>query len=131
VAIDRRSFIVASASGGGILALGGGLAMSRGLETSALGTVPRNEAFPKLPIGMNLSGIADWEPGYPFRNLFLGARPWVTRNESLQGPHDTKAQSAFQYDADGYPLQVPVAVPGQAEPQILFTYVPNSRCPGN
>lgn len=131
VAIDRRSFIVASASGGGILALGGGLAMTRGLETSALGTVPRNEAFPKLPIGMNLAGIADWDPGFPFRNLFLGARQWITRNQSLYGPHDTKAQSAFQYDADGYPLQVPIAVPGQAEPQILFTYVPNSRPPGN
>lgn len=131
MAIDRRSFIVASASGGGILALGGGLAMSRGSDTASDGMVPRNEAFPKLPIGMNLAGIADWEPGFPFRNLFLGARQWISKNQSITGPHDTKAESAFQYDADGYPLQVPVAVPGQAEPQILFTYVPNSRPPGN
>lgn len=131
VAIDRRSFIVASASGGGILALGGALALSRGTDTSAYGTVPRNEAFPKLPIGMNLSEVVDWEPGFPFRNLFLGARPWVTRNESLKGPHDTHTQSAFQYDEDGYPLQVPVAAPGYTEPQIVFTYVPNKRPPGN
>lgn len=131
MAIDRRSFIVASASGGGILALGGGLAMSRGSDTASDGTVPRNEAFPKLPIGMNLAGIADWEPGFPFRNLFLGARPWVTRNASLQGLHDTKTQSAFQYDQDGYPLQVPINVAGFTEPQILFTYVPNCREPGD
>lgn len=131
VGIDRRSFITVSASGAGILVLGGGLAMSRGTETSAYGTVPQNEAFPKLPIGMNLSGIADWEPGFPFRNLFLGARPWISKNQSLAGPHNTNVQAAFQYDEDGYPLQVPTAVPGQAEPQILFTYVPNSRPPGN
>lgn len=131
VAFDRRSFILASASGGGILALGGGLAMSRGSDTAAYGTVPRNEAFPKLPIGMNLAEVVDWEPGFPFRNLFLGARPWVTRNESLKGPHDTHTQSAFQYDDDGYPLQVPVSSPGEMEPQIVFTYVPNKRPPGN
>ena len=111
--------------------MGGGLAMSRGSDTAAYGTVPRNEAFPKLPIGMNLAGIADWEPGFPFRNLFLGARPWVTRNASLQGLHDTKTQSAFQYDQDGYPLQVPINVAGFTEPQILFTYVPNCREPGD
>ncbi|WP_292948332.1 hypothetical protein [Novosphingobium sp.] len=90
----------------------------------------RGNAFPKLPIGMNLAGIADWEPGFPFKNLFLGARPWLTRNLSGSGPHDTKAQEAFQYDSDGYPLQVPVASPGEAEPQTVFTYVPNVRKPG-
>ena len=30
-----------------------------------------------LPIGMNLSGIADFAPGYPFLNLMWGARPWA------------------------------------------------------
>jgi hypothetical protein len=106
------------------------LALSAGTENSASGTLIRNETFPKLPIGMNLAPIADWEPGFPFRNLFMGARPWITRNLGWAGPHDTKEQSAFQYDDDGYPLQVPIAVPGLTEPQVVFTYLPNCRRSG-
>ena len=92
--------------------------------------VARDDSFPKLPIGMNLAGIADWEPGFPFKNLFLGARPWITRNLSGGGPHNTGTQDAFQYDDDGYPLQIPVAAPGHAQPQAVFTYVPNVRKAG-
>ncbi|MXP44618.1 hypothetical protein GRI65_09135 [Altererythrobacter sediminis] len=80
---------------------------------------------------MNLAPIADWEPGFPFRNLFLGARPWLTRNLIRSGPHDTKLQGSFQFDRDGYPLQVPVASPDSSEPQTVFTYLPNCREPGN
>lgn len=128
--LDRRSLLLGSASGVGIFSLGlsglwAGTTMKPGLEPVAL-----NDSFPKLPIGMNLAGIADWEPGFPFKNLFLAARPWITRNLSGRGPHNTGTQDAFQYDADGYPLQVPVAAPGHAEPQTVFTYVPNVRKPG-
>lgn len=128
--LDRRSLLLGSASVVGILSLGlsglwAGTTIRSGIEL-----VPRNDSFPKLPIGMNLAAIADWEPGFPFKNLFLGARPWITRNLSEGGPHNTSAQDAFQYDADGYPLQVPVASAAYAEPQIVFTYVPNVRKPG-
>ena len=92
--------------------------------------LPRGESFPKLPIGMNLAGIADWEPGFPFKNLFLGARPWLTRNLSGSGAHDTKTETAFQYDDDGYPIQVPVMSPAATEPQAVFTYVPSNLKPG-
>jgi hypothetical protein len=127
---DRRSLIIGSATGAGLLTLGmaglgANISSKRDLEPMV-----RGSAFPKLPIGMNLAGISDWEPGFPFRNLFWGARPWLTRNLSGSGPQDTKAQGAFQFDENGYPLQVPVAAPGQTEPQTVFTYVPNCRKPG-
>jgi hypothetical protein len=128
--LDRRSLLIGSASGAGIAALGLAGLWAGGFTSSAVEPLPRDESFPKLPIGMNLAGIADWEPGFPFKNLFLGARPWLTRNLSGSGAHDTKTQSAFQYDDDGYPLQVPVAAPGAPEPQTVFTYVPNVRKAG-
>lgn len=128
--LNRRSLLIGSASGAGMAALGLAGLWTGGFTSSAVEPLPRDESFPKLPIGMNLAGIADWEPGFPFKNLFLGARPWLTRNLSGSGAHDTKTQSAFQYDDDGYPLQVPVTAPGAAEPQTVFTYVPNVRKPG-
>ncbi|MBU0864257.1 MAG: hypothetical protein KJ789_06090, partial [Alphaproteobacteria bacterium] len=114
--LNRRSLLIGSASGAGIVALGLVGLRSGSFTSSAVEPLPRDESFPKLPIGMNLAGIADWEPGFPFKNLFLGARPWTTRNLSGTGPHNTKAQAAFRYDDDGYPIQVPVAFPGAAEP---------------
>jgi hypothetical protein len=129
--IDRRSLLTTSAAGIGLLGIGGsGLLVNKALSQQTV-TVPRRADFPILPIGMNLAGIADWEPGFPFRNLFWGARPWLTRNSDGSGPHDTKDQAAFEYDQDGYPLQVPVAVPGKAPSQTVFTYLPNCRKAGN
>ena len=128
--LNRRSLLIGSASGAGIVALGLVGLRAGSFTSGAVEPLPRDESFPKLPIGMNLAGIADWEPGFPFKNLFLGARPWTTRNLSGTGPHNTKAQAAFEFDDDGYPLQVPVAYPGAAEPQAIFTYLPNCRKPG-
>lgn len=121
---NRRSILVASSAGAGLLSLGG-LGLFAGNVGRNVQPVTKNEAFPKLPIGMNLAGIADYEPGFPFRNLFLGARPWLTRNLSGRGPHSTEAQDAFEFDENGYPLEVPIAAPQRAEPQTIFTYVPN------
>ena len=55
----------------------------------------------RLPIGMNLAGIADWETGFPFRNLMWGARKWSTRNVAEGGPWDTGEADAMPVDADG------------------------------
>lgn len=128
--LDRRSLLIGSASGVGVAALGLVGLWAGGRTSNAVEPLPRGESFPKLPIGMNLAGIADWEPGFPFKNLFLGARPWTTRNLSGTGPHNTKAQAAFEFDDNGYPLQVPAAYPGSSEPQTVFTYLPNCRKPG-
>ena len=128
--LDRRSLLISSASGVGIAALGLGGFWAGTMTGAAIEPVRRDDSFPKLPIGMNLAGIADWEPGFPFKNLFLGARPWLTRNLGGTGPHNTKMQPSFQFDEDGYPLAVPVTAPGLSEPQIIFTYIPNIRRPG-
>lgn len=129
--LDRRSLLLGSASGAGLLSLGLAGLWAKEMGSDAVEPLARNDAFPKLPIGMNLAGIADWEPGFPFRNLFLGARPWATRSLSGSGPNNTQSQAAFEFDDDGYPLQVPVVAPGIAEPQTVFTYLPNCRKPGN
>jgi len=126
---DRRAMLLGSAAGAGFFSLAG-LGLWARTNGSVVEPVARGTDFPRLPIGMNLAGIADWAPGFPFKNLFLGARPWLTRNASGRGPHDTKAHEFFEFDSDGYPLQVPVAAPGQAEAQTLFTYVPNVAKPG-
>src|SRR3712207_5609122 len=48
---------------------------SQGAARSRRGSPPA-----RLPIGMNLAMIADWEVGFPFLNLMWGARPWLTRD---------------------------------------------------
>ncbi|WP_283419608.1 hypothetical protein [Sphingopyxis sp. Geo48] len=126
--IDRRSLMLASAAGAGVFTAGlGGLWAATREEPIP---IPRGDSFPKLPIGMNLAGIADWEPGFPFRNLFLGARPWYTKNLSPAGPDNTDVAASFQYDEDGYPLEVPIRVAGLDDLQTIATLVPNCRPPG-
>ena len=128
---DRRSFILSTSLSMGALKIVTRTMVSAASEKSSAAAIDRNDAFPKLPIGVNLSSIADWDPGFPFRNLFLGSRAWTTRNQSFGGPHDTLAQSSFKYDENGYPLQVPVNATDLAEPQVVFTYLPNIGKSGN
>ncbi len=127
---NRRLLLTTSAAGVGIAGLGASRYIFASKGSSPTGIISRGSDFPKIPIGMNLAGISDWEPGYPFRNLFLGARPWVTANLIGPGPENTETQSIFQYDENGYPLQVPVASPQHKTPQIVFTYLTNSQKPG-
>ncbi len=86
---------------------------------------------PKLSIGMNLSEIADWETGFPFRNLMWGARLWLTHDtKGYAGEWNTNVIEHIPLDANGYPLELPVSVPGQSQPQCVFTLLPNVRTPG-
>ena len=85
--------------------------------------------LPRLPVGMNLAGIADYEPGFPFRNLMWGARPWLTRTGLPGGAWDTGKQSLFEYDADGYPLESPVR-DADGTAHHIFTLLPNVLTPG-
>ncbi len=86
--------------------------------------------MPKLPVGMNLAGIADWEPGFPFRNLMWGARLWMTRNVDGTGKFDTAAIERIQLDENGYPLELPMSLEGLDQPQAVFTLLPNVCTPG-
>ena len=112
--MDRRSFIKFSA-----VSLVVPSAYSSNLPDSA-----------QLNIGMNLCGIADWEPGFPFRNLMWGARLWMTRNVHGGGKWDTEVLEKIPLDENGYPLELPIAIRGFDQPQTVFTLLPNVRSPG-
>jgi len=79
----------------------------------------------QLPIGMNLAPVNDRTPGFPFKNLMWGARPWETHNLDGSGPDHTGVADQFPLDANGYPLEVPYQPQGVAQPQIVFTIIPN------
>lgn len=84
----------------------------------------------QLPIGMNLAGIADWEYGFPFRNLMWGSRKWITRNATGDTPFDTGKADVMPVDKDGYPLQSPFVPTGGGAPQVPFTILPSVRPSG-
>lgn len=79
----------------------------------------------RLQIGTNLSGASDWNAEQPFVNIMKFSRPWITQNNGWVGggenPWDTQFHSYFEFDENGYPLQVPVDVPGAEAPQIVLT----------
>lgn len=85
---------------------------------------------PKLPIGMNLAGVNDYTPGYPFKNLMWGARPWLTRHAAGGGPFDTQLADRLELDENGYPLELPTTPAGADQPQVVFTLIPNVTEPG-
>lgn len=89
----------------------------------------RAQDAPRLRIGMNLSGISDYEPGYPFVNVMWGARPWLTRNATGGGPWTTQQIDKAEFDENGYPLEVPLQT-GGGPAQIVFTVLPNTLKPG-
>ncbi len=89
-----------------------------------------NEPLPRMPIGMNLSGISDWGPGFPFKNLMWGARLWMTANVRGPGPWDTEKLMQIPLDENGYPLELPFTVPDLDVPQVVRTILPNRMTPG-
>ncbi len=79
----------------------------------------------KLPIGMNLSSVNDYSPGFPFKNLMWGARPWLTKNADGGGPFNTELAGQIPLDSNGYPLELPFKPTAASDAQILFTIIPN------
>lgn len=123
MSINRRSFL----GGLGVAipaAVAGSCAMANASDWPGPETAPGQ--LPKMPVGMNLSTVVDYNEGFPFRNLMFGARPWMSRNSFGGGPWDTNQARFFDFDDDGYPLEVPLKTPGGAGvPQQLFTLLPN------
>lgn len=99
------------------------------IMTQAAAAEPE-QPMTKLPIGMNLAGIADWEAGFPFKNLMWGARPWLTKNLDDSGPFNTNMGGKLPLDENGYPLELPYQPPGAAQLQYAFTIIPNVTSPG-
>ena len=117
--LSRRSMLQASFAAAGAL----GLTLTMPKEVWA------QLASGKLAMGINLAGISDWDPGFPFLNLMWGARTWITKNAEAGGPWNTDLVSKMEMDADGYPLEVPFVIEGSA-PQKVATLLPNREKKG-
>ncbi len=115
--MDRRQFIKLSAATAAVLA-----------APAAIGRVV--EDLSRLPIGMNLAGISDYEPGFPFRNLMWGARRWMTQDLHGHEKWDTGAIDKIPLDENGYPRELPLFLDGLGQAQTVFTLVPNAIAPG-
>jgi hypothetical protein len=80
---------------------------------------------PSLSIGMNLSTLTYWTRELPFVDVFKQAMPWVTQNATPvshgKNPWDTGLHASIPMDPEGYPLHLPIRVPGVEGPQIVAT----------
>ena len=85
----------------------------------------------RLRIGTNLSGPADWGSEYPFVDIMKYARTWITHNNVWVGGGqnlwDTEVLEQMPQDEDGYPLYLPVELPGQEAPQVVRTVWANTE----
>ena len=127
--IDRRNLLRWSGVGASALMFGS-CARAAPMDSTWPGPDIPATQLPKLPIGMNLAGVNDYDTGFPFRNLMWGARPWMTHNVGGGGEWDTHKQDAFAFDVNGYPKEVPVKTGGSLPPQSVFTLLPNTLKPG-
>ena len=105
----------------------GGLIGTRSGAPMMLPAVGEEHAV--LPIGMNISGISDWDFGFPFLNLLWGAREWITQNASGPNPWDTGLTGTLELDEHGYPVELPVRPEGGSA-QVVATLLPNTLAPG-
>lgn len=78
----------------------------------------------RLHIGTNLAGPADWGSEWPFVNIMKYGRTWTTHNNAWVGgganEWDTQVLDQIPLDEDGYPLSMPVEIPGMEAPQIVL-----------
>lgn len=127
--IDRRNMLRWSGVGASALMFGS-CARAAPADLTWPGRLVPPSQIPKLPIGMNLAGVSDYDAGFPFRNLMWGARQWMTHNAGGGGEWNTAKYQAFAFDADGYPREVPMRPDSATPPQSLFTLLPNTLKPG-
>jgi hypothetical protein len=78
-----------------------------------------------LTIGMNLSPLNYWTRELPFVDVFRTSMPWITQNANRvpggRNPWSTGVLGSIRFDRDGYPLALPVDVPGTEGPQGVAT----------
>ena len=85
----------------------------------------------KLNVGTNLSGPADYGSEWPFVNVMKYCREWMTHNNQWvgggQNPWNTDFIDQIPLDANGYPLALPVNIPGAEAPQVVRTVWANTE----
>ncbi len=87
-----------------------------------------------VPLGMNLSAVNYYATSIPFVDVMKMADPFLSTNAPGTGAKDewdTELADKVPRDADGYPLEAPVSVPGAAAPQILRASVVATVYPGH
>ena len=114
--------------GAGWLVAAAGLCLA-GLVSFAEEASPASPEV-RLPIGMNLNGFNDWSPGYPFKNLMLGARPWESKDSDEGGPWSRGLADDCPLDSDGYPLEVPYKPADGGKDRYVFTLISRHTGPG-
>ncbi|WP_449420759.1 cellulose-binding protein [Phormidium nigroviride] len=64
------------------------------------------------PVGVNLSGIADWSTELPFLDAFKSSRKWMTqcdpKEAGCQGELDTKEYNLLNLDENGWVKSLPL-----------------------
>ena len=85
----------------------------------------------KLRIGTNLAGPADWGAEFPFVDIMKYSRTWISHNSEWVGGGenlwDTQVLDQMEFDENGYPLHLPVDVPGEEAPQVVRTVWANTE----
>ncbi len=85
----------------------------------------------KLRIGTNLSGPADWGSEWPFVNIMKYGRIWNSHNNQWvnggKNEWDTNLMDKIPTDDQGYPLSLPVSIPGAEAPQIVRSVWANTE----
>lgn len=75
-----------------------------------------------MNIGLNLTGLADWEKERPFRNLYKLVRSGFVTFEDNCNCWDSQKESEILTDTAGYPLQVPqTTTAGSSKVRLLIS----------
>lgn len=83
-----------------------------------------------LRIGTNLAGPSDYGAEWPFVDIMHNARTWIPHNATWidggQNAWDSGVLDQIPVDENGYPLEIPYAVPGAEAEQVVRTVWANT-----
>jgi len=101
--------------------------MNRNLQGAAVAfcacvLTVHSQTAPKLPIGMNLPSLNYWTTSFIFTDVMTTASPWLSFNATGSSPWNTELVDRIEFDSNGYPLEIPAAVSGQAAQAVRFLF---------
>jgi hypothetical protein len=106
-------------SNGGLLLLSG---VKKRAEPKPAAKRPNQRPYtpPKVPLGLNLSGVNYFTTAIPFLDGMKMSDPFQSTNiPGAENKWNTELADKIPRDAEGYPLEAPYLVPGNPTPQIL------------